>query len=166
VDAFFDLWLDDDLRSVFFYRGIANGDLEALADMIKSPTGLIGTDCGAHLDRFFWHGSPARLIGHWWREEHLFPTLEETVWKLTGFPAEKLGLNRGTLKVGLPADVCVFDPDRFADLAMNRLPTKVDAEEVQRHPPGMRAVVVNGQTVVEDGECMDVYPGLVSRQQL
>jgi len=166
VDAFFDAWLQDDLRSGFYYRGIANGDLEVLAEMIKSPNGLIGTDCGAHLDRFFWHGAPARVIGHWYREKHLFPTLEEAVWKLTGYPAGKLGLNRGTLKVGLPADVTVFDPDRFQDLAMTRLPRKVDAQEVQQHPPGIHAVVVNGQTVVEEGECLDAYPGIVGGAKL
>jgi len=166
VDAFFDAWLEDDLRSAFYYRGLANGDLDVLADMIKSPVSLIGTDCGAHLDRFFWHGTPARLIGHWWREKHLFPTLEEAVWKITGFPAQKLGLTRGRLEVGRPADVTVFDPDRISDLVSERLPQKVDAAEVQRHPPGVRAVVVNGQTVVEDGECMDVFPGKVARQDL
>ena len=38
--------------------------------------------------------------------------------------------------------------------------------EVRRHPPGMKAVLVNGATVVEDGQCIDVFPGKVRRQQL
>jgi hypothetical protein len=42
----------------------------------------------------------------------------------------------------------------------------VDAQEVRRHPPGIKAVVVNGATVVEDGQCNDVFPGKVRRQQL
>jgi hypothetical protein len=42
----------------------------------------------------------------------------------------------------------------------------IDADEVKRHPPGMKAVVVNGQTVVEEGQFYDVYPGKVRRQQL
>jgi hypothetical protein len=42
----------------------------------------------------------------------------------------------------------------------------VDAQEVKRHPPGMKAVLVNGATVVEDGHIHDVFPGKVRRQQL
>jgi len=165
ADAFFDTWLQEDLRSQWLYLGHANGHLDILARMIKSSTSLIGTDAGAHLDRFFWHGSPARVLGHWCREKHLFP-LEEAVWKLTGFPASKLKLNRGNLKVGLPADITVFDPDKIDDLLRSGYPEKIDANEVRRHPPGIEAVVVNGKTVVEEGRCLDVFPGKVRRKDL
>ncbi len=165
VDVFFDTVLEDDLSTRFLYYGFANDDMDVLADMIRSPHGLIGTDAGAHLDRFFWYSSPARLLGYWSREKKLL-SLEEAVWKLTGHPAEKLRLNRGQLKVGWPADITVFDPDRFQDLVSERLPAKVDANEVQRHPPGMRAVVVNGKIVVDSGECLDVFPGVATRQEL
>jgi N-acyl-D-amino-acid deacylase len=165
VDVFFDTWLADDLRSRMLYYGFANDDLEELADMIVSPYSLIGTDAGAHLDRFFWYGTPARLLGHWQRERGLL-SLEEAVHKLTGFPAQKLNLNRGRLKTGWPADITVFDPNTFGDLVSERLPAKVDAAEVQRHPPGMEAVVVNGSVVVRQGACFDVYPGRVTRQEL
>jgi N-acyl-D-aspartate/D-glutamate deacylase len=68
--------------------------------------------------------------------------------------------------VGAPADVTIFDPDKIQDLVSERLPVKVDEKEVNRHPPGIKAVVVNGKVVVEGGECMDVYPGKVTRQEL
>jgi len=165
VDTFFDTWLRDDLRSRFLYKGLANGNMEILADMIKSPQGLIGTDAGAHLNRFFWHGTTARILGYWCREKKLFP-LEEAVWKLTGHPASKLRLNRGHLKLGWPADITVFDPDQIKDLVSDRLPEKVDSHEVHRHPPGVGAVVVNGEVVVEEGRCLDVFPGKVTRQEL
>lgn len=165
VDAFFDTWLQDDLRSGLLYVGHANGHMDLLAKMIKGEQSLIGTDAGAHLDRFFWHGTPARILGYWCREKKLF-TLEEAVWKLTGFAAAKLRLNRGQLKVGWPADITVFDPDKIDDLVSKRLPAKVDAQEVQRHPPGIQAVVVNGQVVVEEGKCFDRFPGKVTRQEL
>jgi len=165
VDTFFDTWLRDDLRSRFLYKGLANGNMEILADMIKSPQGLIGTDAGAHLNRFFWHGTSARILGYWCREKKLFP-LEEAVWKLTGHPASKLRLNRGHLKLGWPADITVFDPDQIKDLVSDRLPEKVDNHEVHRHPPGIGAVVVNGEVVLEEGRCLDVFPGKVTRQEL
>jgi hypothetical protein len=60
----------------------------------------------------------------------------------------------------------VFDADKIDDLVSKKLPDMVDAQEVRRHPPGMKAVVVNGATVVEDGQCNDVFPGKVRRQQL
>ena len=165
VDAFFDTWLEDDLKSQCVYHGLANAHQELLAEMIKSDTSLIGTDVGAHLDRFFWHGAPTKVLGYWRREKSLF-NLEEAVHKLTGFPAEKLRLNRGLLKEGMPADVTVFDADKIDDLVSKKLPDIIDAQEVRRHPPGMKAVVVNGATVVEDGHCNDVFPGKVRRQQL
>ena len=165
VDAFFDTWLEDDLKSQCVYHGLANAHQELLAEMIKSDTSLIGTDVGAHLDRFFWHGAPTKVLGYWRREKGLF-NLEEAVHKLTGFPAEKLRLNRGRLQEGMPADITVFDADKIDDLVSKQLPEIIDAQEVRRHPPGMKAVVVNGATVVEDGHCNDVFPGKVRRQQL
>ncbi len=66
----------------------------------------------------------------------------------------------------MPADVTVFDADKIDDLVSKKLPDMVDAQEVKRHPPGMKAVLVNGATVVEDGRCHDVFPGKVRRQQL
>ncbi len=165
VEAFFDTWLEDELRSQCVYYGLANAHPELLAEMIKSDTSLIGTDVGAHLDRFFWHGAPTKVLGYWCRERKLF-SLEEAVHKLTGFPASKLRLNRGLLKEGMPADVTVFDADRIDDLVSKKLPQMIDAAEVKRHPPGIKAVVVNGATVVEEGRCQDVYPGKVRRQQL
>lgn len=165
LDAFFDTWLQDDLRSRLVYVGFANAHLDTLAEMIRSPYGLIGTDAGAHLDRFFWHGAPARLLGYWSREQKLL-SLEEAVWKVTGLPAETLNLNRGRLAVGAPADITIFNPDKIQDVVSERLPAGVDEKEVHRHPPGIRAVLVNGKVVVEGGQCTDVYPGKVTRQEL
>ena len=60
----------------------------------------------------------------------------------------------------------VFDPDKIDDLASKRMPAKLDEEEIHRHPPGIAAVVVNGKVVLEHGECRDVFPGQVRRQDL
>jgi N-acyl-D-amino-acid deacylase len=165
VDAFFDTWLEDDLKSQCVYHGLANAHQDLLAEMIKSDTSLIGTDVGAHLDRFFWHGAPVKVLGYWRREKNLM-SLEQAVHKLTGFPAEKLRLNRGLVREGMPADITIFDAEKIDDLVSEKLPAMIDAQEVRRHPPGIKAVVVNGATVVEDGANHDVFPGKVRRQQL
>ena len=73
VDAFFDTWIEDDLQlGRFCYHGLANAHPELLAEMIKSDTSLIGTDVGAHLDRFFWHGAPDQNLGYWTPRETSF----------------------------------------------------------------------------------------------
>jgi N-acyl-D-amino-acid deacylase len=77
-----------------------------------------------------------------------------------------LRMNRGRLKTGLPADVTVFDPDKVSDLVSQRMPAKLDDDEVLRHPPGIGAVVVNGKVVLQQGEFKDVFPGRVRRQEL
>ena len=86
--------------------------------------------------------------------------------KITGFPAKSCASTAVWCAKDMPADVTIFDADKIDDLVSKKLPDQVDAQEVQRHPPGMKAVLVNGSTVVEDGQCHDVFPGKVRRQQL
>ena len=61
------------------------------------------------------YGNFSRLLGKYVREEKLI-TLQEAVRKLSGLPAENLGLDRrGLLKEGMFADVVVFDPSTISD---------------------------------------------------
>jgi N-acyl-D-aspartate/D-glutamate deacylase len=48
IDAFCDTLIADDLASRLIFYGWANAHLDRLAEMIKSPQGLIGTDARAH----------------------------------------------------------------------------------------------------------------------
>jgi N-acyl-D-amino-acid deacylase len=82
--------------------------------------------------------------------------LAEAVRKCTGAPAARAGLrDRGELLAGRAADVVVFAPDRIADLATYAEP--------QRYPSGIRAVIVNGRIVVEDGTHLGTRSGRVLR---
>ncbi len=165
IDFALDLLQADDGSTEFALLGARNHSLEILAEMIASPYSIIGTDAGAHLDTFYWYGAPARLLGYWCRERGLL-SLEQAVHKLTGFPAQVLGLRRGVLAPGRPADVVVFDPDTIADGVLPRLPYYVDDAEVRRMPPGIDLVVVNGQVVVEQGAVTEARPGKVRRWEL
>ncbi|MFX1484711.1 MAG: amidohydrolase family protein, partial [Promethearchaeota archaeon] len=63
------------------------------------------------------YGTYPRILAKYVREEKLL-TLEEAVWKMTGFPAETLGLaDRGFIRKGFWADVVVFDPQAIRDIA-------------------------------------------------
>ncbi len=97
------------------------------------------------------YGNFSRLLGKYVREEKLI-TLQEAVRKLSGLPAETLGLDhRGLLKEGMFADVVVFDPATIGD--------KATFDKPHQYAAGMRHVLVNGVSVLKDGEPTDATPG-------
>jgi N-acyl-D-aspartate/D-glutamate deacylase len=97
------------------------------------------------------YGNFARLLGQYVRERKLIP-LEEAVRRLTGLPANNLGLEaRGFLKEGMYADVVVFDPATIADRAT--------FENPHQYAVGVRHVLVNGVPVLRNGEHTGALPG-------
>ncbi len=127
---------------------------------LQSPFGMIGSDGsltrpgdGAPHPRAF--GTFPRVLGHYVRERKIL-SLEEAVRKMTSFPAARLGLqDRGLLRVGLAADVTVFDPSAIADRATFTDP--------HHYSVGVRFVVVNGQVTVKDGTHTGARAGRVLR---
>ena len=96
-------------------------------------------------------GTGARMLGHYARDEHLF-TVEEAVRKMTSLPARRLGLqDRGLVRVGMKADLVVFDPATVRDS-----PT---FEKPLQYPEGIPTVLVNGRLVLEDGKRTKARPG-------
>jgi N-acyl-D-amino-acid deacylase len=97
------------------------------------------------------YGSFARLLGKYVREEKLI-SLAEAVRRLSGLPAQNLGLDRrGLLKEGMFADIVVFDPETIADRATYEKP--------HQYAVGVRHVLVNGRLVLENGEHTGALPG-------
>jgi N-acyl-D-amino-acid deacylase len=102
-------------------------------------------------------GTFARVLGHYCREERLFP-LEEAVRKMTGLPAARFGLaGRGRLAAGAYADITVFDAETIIDRATFAAPTTPAA--------GIHLVLVNGQAVWRDGASTGARPGRALRRQ-
>ena len=63
------------------------------------------------------YGTFSRKIGHYALAENVLP-LAQAIRSSSGLPADILQLkDRGYLKPGLAADVCVFDPKAFRDAA-------------------------------------------------
>ena len=84
------------------------------------------------------------MLGRYVRERPGL-TLEQAVHKMSGFPASRLGLkDRGTIAPGLAADLVAFDPSTVSDRAT--------FEDPFQYPVGIRAVAVNGQLALRDGE--------------
>jgi len=113
----------------------------------RGNDGPFGAD-GAHPRAF---GSMPRVIGHYSRDEKLF-SIEEAVRKMTSLPARRLGLqDRGILRVGMKADLVVFDPAAIRDTATFDKP--------MQYPEGIADVVVNGKLVLQDGKRTRERPG-------
>ncbi|HEY1582707.1 MAG TPA: D-aminoacylase [Chthoniobacterales bacterium] len=97
------------------------------------------------------YGNFARVLGKYVREEKVM-SLGEAVRRLSALPATNLGLDhRGFLKEGMFADIVVFDPATIAGRA-----TFADPHQ---YAVGMKAVFVNGQQVLKDGEHTGATPG-------
>jgi putative CocE/NonD family hydrolase len=97
------------------------------------------------------YGNFARVLGKYVREQELVP-LEEAIRKLTHLPATNLGLEgRGLLREGYFADLVVFDPKTIADRATYEKP--------HQYAVGVRDVLVNGVSVLKEGEHTGAKPG-------
>ena len=102
-------------------------------------------------------GCFARVLGHFVREHNLL-TLEEAVYKMSGFPAQRFGIpNRGHLAPKKAADIVIFDPKIVASQSTYKTPTLP--------PVGIPTVIVNGKIVVQDGQPTDHLPGRVVRHR-
>ena len=101
-------------------------------------------------------GSFPRVLSHYCRERKLFP-LEEAIYKMTGLPASRAGLNdRGTIKKGNWADLVVFDPLKIKD----------DPSYLEPKKPcsGINRVYVNGELTAENGKHTKARAGSVLRK--
>jgi len=89
------------------------------------------------------YGTFSRKVGYYAIREKVLP-LAQAIRSATGLPSDILGLtDRGYLKVGVYADVTVFDPDAFIDKATFDAP--------HQYSQGVRCVFVNGHPSVFAG---------------
>jgi N-acyl-D-amino-acid deacylase len=117
------------------YHGMSPDDVRRI---LGDPATAVGSDGLPEDPRphpRLW-GTFPRVLGHYSRDEKLFP-LAEAVRKMTGLPAARFGLaDRGRVKVGAWADLCLFDPATVRDTATYLDPI--------RPAEGIEAVWVNG----------------------
>jgi N-acyl-D-aspartate/D-glutamate deacylase len=98
------------------YHSISEEDMRRI---LRHPATMIGSDGLPNDPRphpRLW-GTFPRVLGHYSREEKLFP-LSEAIYKMTSMPAQRFGLaERGLIREGFFADLVLFDPEKVIDTA-------------------------------------------------
>lgn len=135
---------------------------EEIKSVLTHPLVMIASDGGAAATygplsettphpRYY--GTFPRVLGKYCRDDRFFD-LPTAVHKMTGMPAQRLGLkDRGKVDVGLAADLVVFNPDTVIDRA--------DFMNPHQYAQGIDYVLVNGAVVIDQGEHMGVLAGRV-----
>ncbi|HTL18310.1 MAG TPA: D-aminoacylase [Patescibacteria group bacterium] len=161
MDALFDLLIEDKA----FTRGVSFGmDERDIVLALQQPWVSIdndyeGTSPDGILAKDFAHprayGTFPRILRKYVREEKKLG-LEEAIRKFSALPAQRMRLgDRGVLKIGMWADVVVFDPEKITDRAT--------FEQPHRLSQGMDYVLINGVPVIAEGKMTRALPGKVLR---
>ena len=158
-DVMCELAAADDLETQFVWNSESPAGAEANAEAQRNPHMIVGTgDGGAHADRDDGAEWSTYYLRTWLLERKLL-ALEEGVRRITHLPAMVTGLKgRGLIARGFHADLMLFDPVRIA-LGKKQL----GEERWQVLPEGIVRVIVNGETIVEDGALTGARPGRVLR---
>jgi len=141
------------------YHVLDEGDVERIIAhpqvMVASDGRLTRPGDGVPHPRSY--GTFPRVLAHYVRDRGILP-LEEAVRKMTSLPARRMGLtDRGIIRVGMKADLVVFDPATVKDEAT--------FAEPHQYPTGIPYVMVNGKLAVDIGQFHDLRSGMVLRHR-
>ncbi|WP_269790343.1 D-aminoacylase [Stenotrophomonas sp. Iso1] len=165
ADAAWDIALEGlPNRSVALYFMISEEDI---VSALRQPWVSIGSDAAASvkLGEFDALGLPhpraygtfPRIISEYVKKRSVL-SLEDAVRKMTGWPAQRMGLtDRGLIRDGMRADIVIFDLDTLADGATWDAPTAL--------PTGIETVIVNGVVTLEGGAHTGAKAGAVLRHE-
>ncbi|MGB3846734.1 MAG: amidohydrolase family protein [Sphingopyxis sp.] len=149
-------------RSVALYFMMSEQDIETA---LKQPWVSIGSDAAASetfgemdalgLPHPRAYGTFPRIIAEYVKRRPVL-SLEEAVRKMTGWPAQRMGLSdRGLIREGMRADIVVFDLGKLDDGASWDKPMAA--------PTGIETVIVNGVVTLADGKHSGARAGAVLR---
>lgn len=167
ADAMLDLALAEDFATEFRWRTESPEWCAAVREAQLDPRMIVGTsDGGAHLARDDGSDWSSYFLRTWVLERKVW-TLEEGIRQITRVPAVLLGFaDRGVLRPGACADLMVFDPETIGPWKkefVHDLPGGVGRFKAWSR--GVRATIVNGETIVRDGELTGRLPGRALRPQ-
>ena len=152
VDLVLDLALASNLEARF-RMAIMNTDENIVEELLTHPAVVLGlSDAGAHASQLCDGCFSTHLLSHWVRDKQAL-SLEAAVRLLTSRSAEVFEIpERGVLREGYKADVTVFDPATVGCSPLRRVnDLPAGADRLISDAVGIRAVVVNGTILREDG---------------
>lgn len=155
AEVVFDVLLEEDGDVMMVCFGMSEEDV---TNILKHPISMVGSDSlpcpGKPHPRTF--GAFPRILSKYVRQDQAL-TLPDAIRKMTAMPAQRLGLtDRGVLKLGMWADITVFDPQTVED--------KATIAEPRQYPTGIPYVLVNGQIAVREGRFTGALAGKVLRK--
>jgi len=160
-----DLVVADRGETQFVYNSEGPEWIAANGESQRNPHMIVGTgDGGAHADRDDGAEWSTYFLRSWVLDRAHY-SLEEGVRRITLLPAMICGIPlRGLLARGYHADVMLFDPARLR-LGKKGLVNDMPGGEArwQVKPEGVVRVLVNGKTIVQNGELRPGTPGRVLR---
>lgn len=150
--SFVDLLIDDIGRS-----GVSGAyfimDEELQTTLLKDKHVALASDGSITMNHPRGYGTNAKIIAQYVAQDSLI-SLEEAIYKMTGLPAEILGLSdRGLIGVGQKADLVLFDPGNFRSGATYNNPHVLAT--------GIKMLFINGALVIEDGKLVEGRYGAV-----
>jgi N-acyl-D-aspartate/D-glutamate deacylase len=149
-DVMLDLVLSSELEALFGVETSWSNAPDQHEALLKRPSVILGlSDGGAHVAQVADSRFPTTVLSYWVRERGL--PLEWGVWMLTKKSADAFGIqDRGTLTVGLAADICVFDAETAGNGPLQRWNDfPADARRIVSEALGIDYVIVNG-TILRD----------------
>jgi N-acyl-D-amino-acid deacylase len=134
VEAYIRMVADDEAGVI--------GHTMSEADMrtfYRQPWTMVASDGGVNVAHPRGAGTFPRVLGRFVREEKWL-TLPDAIRKMTSLPAARIGLkDRGLVRVGMKADLVIFDPATVLDLST--------FEQPRLRARGIHSVFVNGMPV-------------------
>lgn len=163
-DAVLDILLEEGanmMATMWSSKSFLNSDIDLCLEQpecaVISDTVAIANDgiLSDHIGSLSGYGWAARFLQYYVRDRGVL-SLPQALGKITSIPAERLGLkNRGKLRKGFHADICVFDPAAITSNATARHP--------RRYASGIVHVLVNGALSMRDGQRTATNNGTVLR---
>jgi dihydroorotase/N-acyl-D-amino-acid deacylase len=149
------MWIVEQGGCGGIFHAINEQDLQRI---LAHPATMIASDgevpiFGRNVPHPRSYGTFVRVLGLYVRDKKILP-LETAVQKMSALPAQRMGFSdRGVLRVGLKADIAVFDPATVRDTAT--------FEKPHSYAEGVTLVIVNGQVAFENGAMTAARPGRV-----
>ena len=166
LEVLFDLAIETDMSALFMQYLTRASDAETVRVMRHPSSVMTFSDSGAHVSQIADSSIQTHLLAWFVREKQLL-SLPEAIHLMTGRAANHWGFaGRGRLAEGYAADVNVIDPATVGPQmpeVVHDLPT--GARRFSQRANGIRATIVGGELLIDNGVHTGAFPGQLLRRR-